>query len=159
MERSKNELLAIEKGYKITINGDILNPKEKILTGTIYNKNYKKFNIRLNEKHIPVKVHRLQAYQKFGEIIFNEDIVVRHLDGNGLNNSWDNIDIGSYSDNMMDKPKEERIRIASNANKKYSDELVLEIKAYRDLGHTYTEIMEKYNINSKGTLSYIINNR
>ena len=60
---------------------------------------------------------------------------------------------------MMDQSKEIRVNKASNANKKYSDELVLEIKEYYNSGHSYKEIMEKFNISSKGTLSYIINKR
>jgi len=158
MEYTYYEKVLFDLGYKVEKDGTCISKSGKILLGTI-NNGYKTISTKLLGKTIKVRVHRLQAYQKFGEIIFNEDIVVRHLDGNGLNNSWDNIEIGSYSDNMMDKPKEERIRIASNANKKYSDELVLEIKAYRNLGHTYKEIMEKYNISSKGTISNIINNR
>ena len=31
--------------------------------------------------------HRLQAYQKYNNEIYNKGIVVRHLDGNKLNNS------------------------------------------------------------------------
>ena len=81
------------------------------------------------------------------------------MDSNSLNNSWDNLKIGTHSDNMMDQSKEIRINKASNAHKKYSDELVIEIKADRDSGYSYKDLMLKYNISSKGTLSNIINVR
>ena len=54
---------------------------------------------------------------------------------------------------------QKRVEKASNANKKYPDELVMKIKEYRDLGHTYKEIMEKFNIPSKGTVSNLLNSR
>lgn len=60
---------------------------------------------------------------------------------------------------MFDQPKEIRIRKASNANKVYSDELVKQIIKDHEDGLSYREIMNKYNISSKGTLSYIINKR
>lgn len=110
-------------------------------------------------KTIKVSIHRLQAYQKFGDDIYEEGIEVRHLDGIRTNNSYENIEIGTSSDNKFDIPIEIRKIKSSNANKKYSDELVLEIKEYYNSGHTYKETMEKFNISSKGTLSYIINNR
>ena len=86
-------------------------------------------------------------------------IDISHLDGNYLNNSESNIDLGTNSDNMMDIPKEVRIRKSSNASKKYSDELVQMIRLDKEKGMSYKELMIKYNISSKGTLSYIINCR
>ena len=66
---------------------------------------------------------------------------------------------GSHSDNMNDVPKEVRMKAASNANKKYSDELVEAIKHDKTSGMSYKDLMAKYNISSKGTISYIINKR
>jgi hypothetical protein len=54
--------------------------------------------------------------------------------------------------------KDKRIIRSSNSNKKYSDNMVFEICEYKKK-HTYKETMEKYNINSKGTLHFILNNR
>ena len=156
---NKYEELANQKGYYVNKEGFVYN-KFKKLKGTFNAAGYHLFKIR-NElgESVQVKTHRMQAFQKFGDEIYNETIVVRHLNSINTDNTWDNIDIGTASDNMMDQSKETRIKKASNANKKISDELVLEIKAYRNAGHSYLEIMEKYNISSKGTLSYIINNR
>lgn len=86
-------------------------------------------------------------------------MMVRHLDGNYLNNSESNIDLGTNSDNMMDIPKGVRVSRSSNASKKYSDELAQAIKLDKENGMSYKELMIKYDISSKGTLSYIINHR
>jgi hypothetical protein len=102
------------------------------------------------------------GYLKFGDEIYTKGMQVRHLDGNPLNNSWDNIDIGTQSENMHDIPKERRVECALKATqrvKRYSDEDVLEMKRLRDNGAKYSEIMERFNISSKGTLSFILNDR
>ena len=67
---------------------------------------YKSFKIWHNNNTNKVKFHRLQAYQKFGDKIFNKGVEVRHLDNDSLNNSWDNIDIGSSSVNKQDNVDE-----------------------------------------------------
>lgn len=158
MNYTRNEELLSNLGYKVEKDGKCISKTSKELNA--YNTNgYKIINARIDKKLIKVPVHRLQAYQKFGNQIYEEGMMIRHLDNNPLNNSWDNLGIGTNSDNMMDQPKEQRIKKASNANKKYSDELVMEIKAYHNSGYSYKEIMEKYNISSKGTISNIINNR
>lgn len=156
---SQNEKILFNLGYNINKDGTCIGKHGKILTGTISKYGYRIISIRLKDKSIKVSVHRFQAFLKFGDKIYDEKYEIRHLDCNKLNNSWDNIEIGTHSQNMMDIPKEIRINTASNAHKKYSDELILEIKEYRILGHSYKEIMKKYNISSKGTLSYIINSR
>lgn len=158
---TKYEKIAIERGYKVLPNGICINFKgvEVGTKGTSKTNPYYSIWIRIDTKKISIPIHRIQAYQKFGDKIYEENIVVRHLDGNNQNNAYNNIAIGTSSDNMMDQSKEIRVNKASNANKKYSDELVLEIKEYYNSGHSYKEIMEKFNISSKGTLSYIINKR
>ena len=155
---SKNELIAIEKGYSVNKNGTILNKNRKLVKGSIVN-GYYQITVRHENRFLKIKISRIQAYKKFENKIYEKGIMVRHLDGNSLNDSWDNIDIGTNQDNMLDIPKDKRSLRSKNSNVKYSDELVLEIKQYRHEGHTYKEIMEKYDISSKGTLSNIINKR
>jgi len=156
---NRYEELAKQKGYSVDKNGDVYN-KSKKLKGTFNAVGYHVFKIRNQDgESVPVKTHRMQAYQKFGDEIYNDKIVVRHLNSINTDNTWDNIGIGTMGDNMMDQAEELRVKKASNAHKKISDELVLEIKLYHNAGHSYKEIMEKYNISSKGTVSYIINKR
>ena len=154
----KLEKLIFEKGYTIDKDGNVYNPDGIKLNGRDKN-GYRAIGIRINERKIDVKVHRLQAYIKFGEKIYENGIVVRHLNNNKLDNSWDNIEIGTFHDNMMDNPKEMRMKYAINASKaanKYDKEFVEKIREERKSGMKYSEIMEKYNL-PKSTVSFIIN--
>jgi hypothetical protein len=65
---------------------------------------YASFGIRDCEgKKIQVFVHHLVAYKKFGKDFIwvrgpkyqEQDLIVLHLDGNTLNNSYDNIILGT----------------------------------------------------------------
>lgn len=154
MEYSKNNLAVLEAvklGYKVRKDGEVIGVKGNVLKHRI-NGGYRFFSIRMDKKARPLKVHMLQAYQKFGEKAFDKKMVTRHGKGGALDNSWDNINIGTHSDNMMDKPPEQRRKDASNPSHDHAA-----IVADRNSGMTYTKIMEKYGISSKGTISFIIN--
>ncbi len=158
--KSKNEVQAVKKGYFVNKSGVAINANTGRTVGTRGKKDYKYIGFRGdNGKVLKVYIHRLQAYQKYGEKIYDSDIVVRHLNGNSLDNSCDNIEIGTASDNMMDVPSCIRVKKSSNAAKIYPDNVVVEIRNMRKNGKSYKEIMEKFNISSKGTLSHIINKR
>ena len=91
--------------------------------------------------------------------MFAKGILVRHLDGNSLNNKASNLALGTNSDNMLDKSKEDRVAHAKHAASflvKYPWD---RIKADRKSGMTYKELMSKYSIKSKGTLSYKLGKR
>jgi len=110
------------------------------------------FNFKnLKGKHTKLFIHRFLMYVRYGNKIFNYD-TIRHLDGNKLNNSDSNLKLGSQKENMLDKPKDKRKKWTSHPTYNH----VAIIKA-RDGGMTYKEIMEKYNIKSKSTVSRIIN--
>lgn len=147
---------AYNKGYRIDKEGDAIGLRGDVLKGGIGGRGYLYKNISFrnkNGKSVKINIHHFQAFMKFGDKILNYDCV-RHIDGNSLNNSWDNIELGSNSDNMLDKPLMLRRKIASNANKKHNHKQIVED---RKNGMTYKEIMKKHNISSKGTISYIIN--
>ena len=71
---------AHEKGYKVKKTGQVFNPEGKEILIN-YSYRYPRFNISLNGEPYPVKVHRLQAYQKFGDKLFGDGIEARHLNG------------------------------------------------------------------------------
>lgn len=149
---------AYTKGYRI-VNGVIHNPKGNVLNGKIDGKGY----LRISYKKfcVGVYVHRLVAFQKFGFKIFEEGMQVRHIDGNPLNNTDDNIEIGTASDNMMDKPVPIRKRMAINASnkiRKFSDREMEQIKSDYNKLKSYRKVMDKWGITSKGTLHYMLNN-
>ena len=149
-------------GYTITKGGGVYSPIGNFLATYFDTRGYYTFSI--DNRKAPYKctnivlVHRFQGYKKFGEQIFYEDQFVRHLNGNKLDNSWDNIGIGTLSDNQMDIPAEVRLKRALHAasfNRKYDKE---EVKAFHAKFKSYKTTMAEFGITSKGTLNYILNN-
>lgn len=111
--------LAYDKGYRVSDCGDFVKglrcPSLKLGTQDKNGKLYKSFNIGIDGMSTRCYVHKLQAYQKFGEAVFENGIVVRHMNDESLDNSNINIEIGTQLDNAMD-----RIR---NANSEDDDDL------------------------------------
>ena len=159
MEHNCYEKYLINYGYKIDKSGICFNRKGIKVNGSKNKSGYILIGARINGKIAKVPIHRMQAYQKFGENMYIDGIEVRHLNGISTDNSYKNIEIGTHSENMMDQSKEARKTKASNANKKYSDKLILEMKTDSINKISYNGIMKKYGISSKGTLSYILNKR
>ncbi len=148
---------AKKKGYYVHNNGNVFSSRKQISLRKAQERYH--FTIRYYGQRTTIAVHKFVGYLKYGDEIFKDGIVVRHLDGNSLNNSWENIGIGTHSDNMMDIPKTIRIKKAINASKKirkFSDAEVQEILKDRKSGMTFEKICEKYNT-SKSTLSYFFN--
>lgn len=144
--------IAYEKGYRVTKDGNLLNPKGKVIGNCLDGKGYKKTGIIINKKNIDLLTHRLQAYQKYGNKLFEDGILVRHLNGNPLDNCWDNIAIGTHRDNTMDIPKEIRIKRAISAGKahiKYPKEFVLKLREEYKLVKNYRKLGKKYDIHSQ----------
>lgn len=120
---------------------------------TLNSNGYKVINFRLTTgKVVWVPVHRIVAYFKFGSKIFEKGVVVRHLNNNRLDNTFNNISIGTQRDNIMDNSPENRRLWASSPVHPHK-----EILEDRKSGMSYSQLMLKYGIKSKGTLSYIIN--
>lgn len=157
---SRSEEVMFSKGYTVDEYGRLFNKLGVEVIGSVDNNGYRATGMRTPDNRVVrVYFHRMVAYAKFKDKIYQNGTVVRHLDGNPLNNSWDNIDIGSYSDNMMDIPKSIRVANARLANMKYDEDMVDMIKSLRSKGLKYTDIMKETGISSKGTISYIINHR
>ncbi|MBO7313532.1 MAG: HNH endonuclease [Alistipes sp.] len=146
---------AINKGYRIDDKGNVFSPSMRLnlmrdASGYLF------FTIRVNGKCNKVMAHRLQAYIKYGDKMFEKGIVVRHLNGKSLDNSLENIAIGTQSDNMMDIPRELRIahaRKAGDVVRKYDHEAV-----YRHYMQTrsYKKTKEKFGITAKSTIHAIV---
>ena len=160
---NKTLIIAFEKGYIVDDTGNIFfNSRQRKLNKDT--KGYYSFTICTESgNRRRVQVHRMQAYKKFGDKIFNEEIEVRHLDGNRLNNIENNIGIGNHSQNMNDVPKKKRHNNAINAsmdNRIFNDEKIKKILEDRKGGMSYAELALKYkgNRKSKGHIYTIIKN-
>jgi len=152
------EYLVYNRGYRVDENGVLTNPKGKEIGRAERWKgmSYHLSSVKIMGRSKKFKTHRLQAYQKFGDKMYEEGICVRHLNGNSLDNSADNIEIGTHSDNMMDRSPECRMKAALHATsfvRKYDKQDVRDFHAEH---RSYKKTMEKFDISSKGTLNYIL---
>lgn len=163
---SKNNIYVMEtfeNGYDINVKGELVRKDGSVKSiFRIDNTGYYNVTLRLPTHYrARVMIHKLQAYKKFGNKIFEKGIVVRHLNGNSLDNSWNNIDIGTQSDNMRDRSKEDLKNHAIKASKKRQDKIRTQEerhKIYEKLRNNtpYNVIIQENNI-SRGTLSFMKN--
>ena len=157
-------LLAVHRGYRVTEEGRLLSPTSVSLKGRLSPAGYWSFNITDTANGLvkfPVYVHRLQAFQKYGEIIFNPGTQVRHLDGNPQNNSVSNIAIGTQSQNRQDVPLEIRMKVAKlggRCRRCLSDLQLMQFRVDRENGLSLKRLAIKFGI-AKSTASYIVNRR
>lgn len=157
-------LLAYEKGYRVKADGSVWGPRgpRKIF---YKKKRYYAFTVYISPgQRAPVLVHLLAAYQKFGGAALEAGIEVRHLNGDSSDNQESNLDIGTRSDNEMDKPEETRratarkaAREAARALRAFTDEQVTKIRAAHTDGCTGQDLAEKYGV-AKSTISNIVRN-
>ena len=163
--RNSNSEMAVEiaheRGYFVDDEGNVVSPHGGTLRTRIDNRGYRTFNIKVDGRSYPARVHRLAAYQKYGERIFDPDQQVRHLDENQLNNRPDNISVGTASDNAFDQKPKARVARAKHAARSLrvlSDSNVRSLLRDRDKGATLKELSAKYGV-AKSTVSYIVNGK
>lgn len=154
---NRHEELADSLGFTVTPDGSIVrNPDGEVMKQHFGGRGYKVFAFGPKKKRHKCLVHRFNAWFKFGDKIYEPNIVCRHLDGNPHNNHIDNIALGTQSDNMMDRPADVRHAHASAASRHaMKHDHVAIIEFYRLNG--FNKTMVEFGISSKGTLSFIIN--
>ena len=154
------------KGYRTNDIGEVIAPRGNVLrltrqVDTRHNKPDVRyvFNIKLPGESVrrPIPVHRLVAYQKFGDKIFKKGIQVRHLDEDSTNNKPDNIAIGTPSDNAYDRDPETRRLHAQKAGRAHpgykGEEFWALVSADHEAGMGYKKLAKKYGV-GPSTLSY-----
>lgn len=154
-------IAAHEKGYRVLPGNQVLSPSGRILSLVSRGGGYLCFCIKRNRKNVFVPIHRLFAYEKFGDVIFDPDIVVRHLNGNNQDNSAENISIGSQSQNMMDIPRNKRKsmgKAGASKRRKFSDHQVQSIRDRVIAGETQASLAKFYGV-AKSTIFYIVKKR
>lgn len=151
------------KGYRVTAAGVVLNPQgqpRKSVRRVTRGMAYFIFNVLYADVSRPVPVHRLVAYQKYGEEMFKHE-AVRHKNGDSLDNSPKNIVLGSQSDNMLDRDpaaRREHALKASRTLRQFTYEQAEQIRADRNGGMLIRELCEKYGAH-KSTISMIVNRK
>ena len=140
MNRQTRVLIhAHEHGYYVDEQGRLRNARGWILSPYIHTKNvcsYYAFRIR---KHGYFYVHRLCAYQKFGDNMFEPGIQVRHKNSDSLDNTPDNILLGTPKENSHDIPVHRRGRPS-----KLSVEQIDSAIAMCETGMTYTQVAKEF---------------
>lgn len=154
---NRHEELAASLGFSITADGKVVTKSSgEVVRQSLGGRGYKVFTFGPKKDRHKCLVHRFSAWFKFGEKIYEPNIVCRHLDGNPLNNHQDNIALGTQSDNMMDRAPEARHAhaFATSRHAMKHDHAAI-IDFYKANGFNKTLI--EFSISSKGTLSFIIN--
>lgn len=162
MELSKKNIALLHtysRGTRISKCGKIIITKRGKLEQRYFVNGYPVMGVRIDKKVYKVGWHRLQAFQKYGDEIFKEGIVVRHKNGIKTDCSFDNILIGTQKDNSNDIPEEQRRKYAINASNHIKKHNSKDIISYYNNVKSYKKTMEKFNISSKGTLHYILNSK
>ena len=141
------------RGGRILKDGTVIGLKGNAITGAVQRGGYLTTGFSVDGVRKNIRFHQLQAYEKYGDKIFEEGIQVRHLNGDPSDNSWDNIAIGNQSDNRMDISEEIRMisSLIATSHVRRKDWDVIDKD--RESGMSYGELQDKYGI-SKGTLSY-----
>lgn len=138
----------VKAGWSVTAEGVVIKPsgtiRESVIKKGKKGPNYKVFNVKDGGISRPVHVHKLVAFLKFGEKAFKQQ--TRHLNGDSFDNSYENIAFGSGSDNMMDRPSEERKAHGLKAAKflrKLTDE---DVKYIRESFETGLALAERFRV-------------
>jgi hypothetical protein len=165
-------LAAVEKGYTISRDGVVTGTRGQPLKRRTRNAAahkdsrghtrllYYVFSVKFEGESHPVDVHRFQAFHKFGAAMFDAE-EVRHLDGDSLNNHWDNLALGTRCDNSMDRPAEQRqahAQKAADARRTWTDREVRAIRKLYAQGASLRELRDEYG-GSHGQLSDMIRGR
>jgi len=96
-------------GYFATTAGEIYSEiSDRILKGSVDHYGYRNVNLKGSR---PRRVHRLVAYAFYGI----QDGVVRHLDGDKLNNKPENLAWGTQRENILDKKRHGTWQAGDNA--------------------------------------------
>lgn len=100
---------AYNRGYRVHPDGRVRSPFGRWLvltpSGTNKRRLYPAFGIRMDGKVYSVWVHRLAAYQVYGELIFTPGLLVRHLNDDPRDNRFTNLALGSAYDNARDRAR------------------------------------------------------
>lgn len=142
------------RGYYVDETGQLMSP----YYGPIghVRKGYVRHKITVDGVYEYLMAHRLAAFIMWGDAIFDEDMQVRHMNGNSLDNRPCNLMLGSQSDNMMDQPAHVRRARAIHASKHMQVHDHAEVYAYYCEHRSYKKTMKRFGISSKGTLNFII---
>lgn len=166
--KSGSELvrMAYARGYRVDAEGRLWSYTGRQMHPGADRRGYPRFTYagpRNNGKRLlrTVDVHRLAAFQKYGEDALRGGIHVRHLDENPGNFRLDNIAIGTPHENSMDRPPEKRRAHAMKAVaaiRGLTDPQVEEIRRLHSAGTPQKLLCEMFG-QWPSTISQIVNGK
>ena len=124
----------------------------KILKGWIDKAGYREYKININGRGVNFYAHRLVLTAFLGPQP-TPSHQCAHWDGDPINNHYTNLRWATPAENTADKVRHGR---HMSGHRKFTAEEVLDMRALRDGGKSYSHIRQQYKI-SKGNLSAIIN--
>jgi hypothetical protein len=152
--------LAYKKGYRVTDNGLLIGLNGRPLSVKLRgNQRYPTFSVSgvdgIKNKYgvFGIPVHKYAAYCFYGDEARNSECV-RHLNGNALDFSKENIALGTHQQNEYDKAAEIRSNSARKAraaqgyrakNSKFNTDQVKYIRSSHP-AKSYREIAEEFNV-------------
>lgn len=153
---------ALARGYRVKENGQVVGTSGKVLRPKT-NRSTATPSVQISVRdprlgHRQVKVSQLAAYQWFGEATFASGVEVRHLNGDGLDNSRCNLALGSAHDNQMDMSvgaRNKRANSGAFVGRSLSLMEVRRLRRDRERGRKLKELAAKYGV-SKTTVSCIV---
>lgn len=157
---------AYEIGYRVNVDGVFTGPRGNVIPIKCKsNHRYPQALITMGGKRHNILIHRFAAYCSYGEDVFADGIVVRHLNADVLDVSRGNIAIGTHSDNELDKPNEVRSKNARQAvlsredtrrltMRKFTDDQARSIKIRLASGERGADIAREFDV-SKDTIYQI----
>lgn len=138
-------LAALAMGYRVSQEGVTLDPAGAPVKVNLHAKTrYWTFSARGCRS--PLSVHQLAALQRYGEVALDSDCV-RHLDGDRNNNRPENIGHGTFLENVMDMPVEQRRRMGRARNRRkrrFTDDQVRAIRRGFVEGRSLTGLQREY---------------
>jgi hypothetical protein len=153
-------LEAIRRGYSVDEDGNAHGPSGRKLTRRA-GSGYFAIALKIEGRAMNVEVHRIAAYQLYGEAIFDEVLEVRHLDGDFTNNRSSNLALGTPSQNSMDRLPEVRRSMAvyaSSKRRRLSDEEEVALCNDRRKDMEFRDLAAKYQV-SVGAAHYIFHKK
>lgn len=147
----------VKEGYTIDKQGIVRNNKGVILPGS-KSDGYLKFSVRTDfTSSYAMRFHKFQAYVKYGDKIFERGQVVRHLNDVKDDNSYENIVLGSQTQNMMDRKESHRKSHIKNKGG-IPEDIQEKILFDRRIGLSYRALVDKYGI-PKSTIMDFVNRK
>ena len=149
--------------YKVSPDGLLICPDGRAIVPKVSKRGYPHVSIRVRGEGIDQKigVHRIVAYQKFGERLFDPGIVVRHRDCNKLNFRPGNIRIGTNLENDRENTLRIKTLKAQAARKggamlrRFDDATVDEIRRLHGDGLGCRKLAKQFSC-AMSTIHYIV---